>query len=88
MLTKLGLRPAGGNYRYIERYVGELGFSTVHFKGKGWSRGLRGISRPVRSLEELLQKGVHFQSHKLKKRLIAAGLPTHRGLNKKLARVV
>ena len=78
VLAKLDLRPAGGNYEYIERYIGELGFSTLHFKGKGWRRGLRGISGPVRPLEQILQKGVHVGSHKLKKRLIAAGLkPAH-----------
>lgn len=43
-------------------------------KGKGWNRGLRGTSRPHWSLEQILIPNSTYQSHKLKNRLIQAGL--------------
>jgi len=78
ILTKLKLRPAGGNYAQIKKYIAELHLSTSHLKGRGWSAGLKGIGRARIPLEEILVADKVFQSHKLKKRLFAAGLkPAH-----------
>ena len=78
VLSKLGLAEAGGNYSIVKRRIQRLGISTAHFNGQGWRKG---ISKPViiaRPLSDLLQRGTHFQSYKLKKRLFAEGLKTPR----------
>ena len=74
VLVKLKLRAAGGNYEQIKKYCLEYKVDVSHFKGKGWSSGLRGIGKPRIALEDILQKGTYFQSFKLKKRLFQVGL--------------
>ncbi len=74
VLTKLGLREAGGNYDQLKKYIVEQKLSTQHFKGRGWNRGLTGIGIERIPLKEILVKNSTFQSYKLKKRLLAAGL--------------
>lgn len=74
LLTKLGLREAGGNYKQIKHYLQLYGIDTVHFRGRAWNKGLTGCGQPSISLEKILIKGSHFQSFKLKKRLFQAGL--------------
>lgn len=74
VLEQLGLRPAGGNYDQLKRYISDLEIDTSHFRGRGWNAGLRGIGKPRKSLKEILIRESSFQSFKLKKRLFAAGL--------------
>jgi Zn finger protein HypA/HybF involved in hydrogenase expression len=74
VLNKLGLREAGGNYAQIKRYISEYKLNTEHFKGMGWSAGLKGIGKPLIPLEKILVKNSLFQSYKLKKRLFDAKL--------------
>ncbi len=74
VLAHLGLREAGGNYTQIRKYLDSWGIDTKHFKGKGWSLGLKNIGKPRLSLENILIAGSNFQSFKLKKRLFVAGL--------------
>lgn len=72
VILKLGLIPAGGNYKQIQKYLSFYGVNTSHFRVEGWSKGLRGIGKPRIALEDLLVKGSSFQSYKLKKRLFSA----------------
>lgn len=74
VLNKLGLREAGGNYSQVAKYFQIYGVDITHFKGKGWSKGLKGIGRPLLSLEQILVKNSYFQSYKLKRRLFIAGI--------------
>jgi hypothetical protein len=74
VLVLLKLRPTGGNYEQIKNYIKENSLNTSHFKGKGWNAGLKGIGKPRIPLNEILQKGTHSQSFKLKKRLFASGV--------------
>lgn len=74
VLSKIGLKEAGGNYEQVKKYIQEYQFDIKHFKGRGWNAGLKGIGKPKFSLEEILNKNSLFQSFKLKKRLFAAGL--------------
>lgn len=78
VLKLLKLKAAGGNYYQIKKYLKEYKINFSHFKGKGWSRGLKGIGIPRRSLKEILTKNSHFQSYKLKKRLFGAKLKSER----------
>ena len=74
VIKKLGLKPAGGNYFQLTKYISELKLNTRHFKGKGWSKGLKGTVIVRISLEKILVIDSSFQSYKLKKRLLAAGI--------------
>ena len=74
VLSKLGLREAGGNYEQVKKYISENQLDIKHFKGRGWNAGMHGIGRPHIALEKILIKGSYFQSYKLKQRLFTAGL--------------
>jgi hypothetical protein len=74
ILVKLHLKPAGGNYEQIKKYINELNLPISHLKGRGWSAGLVGVGRPRIPLDKILISDRPFQSYKLKKRLFAAGL--------------
>lgn len=74
VLTRLGLKEAGGNYEYCARYIQQYRLSTDHFTGRGWAKGRSVPRKPVYAIDDLLVKGSSFSSHKLKLRLFAAGL--------------
>jgi hypothetical protein len=74
VLSLIGLRVAGGNYKQIAKYLKFYKIDTSHFWGQAWNKGLKGIGRPIRKLDEILVKGSTFQTYQLKKRLFNAGL--------------
>lgn len=74
VIKSLKLKPAGGNYDQINKYIRLYKIKTNHFKGKGWNKGLKGIGKPFIPLERILVKNSDFQSYKLKKRLFQAKL--------------
>lgn len=74
VLLKLGLRPAGGNYAQIQKYIRLYHLPTSHFTGKAWNRGMRGIGKPRLALKQILQQNSQYQSYKLKRRLFSAKL--------------
>lgn len=74
VLTKLNLREAGGNYDQVKKYIKELGFSTAHFTGKAWNKGLTGFDKPKIPMDQILVVGSTYQSFKLKARLFKDGL--------------
>lgn len=79
VLNKLGLRPAGGNYTQIKKYIIKYKINNKHFKGQGWNSGLKGLLvKPRIPLEDILVKNNNFQSHKLKNRLFKSGLKLER----------
>ncbi len=76
VLVELGLKPAGGNYKYLGEKIRELGLETTHLKGKAWNKGLTLGSKYKTPIQELLVDNSSFQSFKLKRRLFAEGLKT------------
>ena len=72
-LSRLNLRPAGGNYAQLRKYIRESKLDTTHFTGQGWSRGQK-CPRPMRSLAEIMTEDSDYHSFGLKQRLFAAGL--------------
>lgn len=74
VLSLLGLKEAGGNYAQIKKYLHFYNIDTSHFKGMAWNKGLRGLGKPIWSLEQILVKNSTFQSYKLKQRLFSANL--------------
>ncbi len=73
VLILLGLRPTGGNYDQLAKYIKELNLNITHFKGKGWNKGLT-YFHPRQELKDLLVKGGTSQSYKLKLRLFRENL--------------
>lgn len=78
VIVKLGLVPAGGNYVQINTRIKQLKLSTKHFTGKGWKLNNHNPTVPAQRLSEILIRNSVYQSHKLKKRLIAEGLRSAR----------
>jgi hypothetical protein len=76
-LRRLGMRPAGGNFRTLRRYAEEVwGISTAHFDESG---DRRSGPRPTRlPLEQLLVEGRPTNRRRLKERLYAAGMKERR----------
>ncbi len=74
VLTKLGLKPRGGNYQQIAKYIRELGLSTAHLLGRGWKKGKTFPGSYHIPLEKILVKNSDYQSFKLKNRLFSANL--------------
>jgi hypothetical protein len=74
VIGKLGLRPAGGNYEQLRKYIKELGIDVAHFKGRAWNKGLTGIGIPRFTTAQVLTKDSYFQSYKVKQRLFKEGL--------------
>lgn len=84
--SKLGLKPAGGNYKTVQQKIIDFGIDTNHFTGRGWSKGKKfPVCGRGASLEVLLVSNSRYQSHKLKGRLIRSGVKENRceicGLN-------
>lgn len=78
VLRRLGLRPAGGNFRTIQQRCRDWGISTAHFDPAiGRNAALR-RANPLRSLEEVLVEGSSYDRASLKRRLYAAGLKVRR----------
>ena len=41
VLSRIGLVPAGGNYKTVHNRIERLGLDTSHFTGAGWNVGAR-----------------------------------------------
>lgn len=72
VLSKLGLKPCGGNYSTFRNLVAIHSLDVTHFTGQGHSKGK--ILGPKRPLEEYLNNKHSIQSYKLKNRLLREGL--------------
>jgi hypothetical protein len=75
-LRLLGMRPAGGNHKTIQKWAGRWGIPTDHFDaGAARARASRARGR---TLEEMLVRGSHCKRSLLKRRLYDAGLKQRR----------
>lgn len=68
VLSKLGLKEAGGNYQCIRLLIQKLGLDTSHFTGKGWLRNKTHNYRK-RNIQEILVYGKFENNNDLKPRL-------------------
>lgn len=73
---RLDIRPVGGNYKTIKKYINLYKIDISHFTGQGWNTGLR--YRPVNKItnisEILVENSTYTSTHSLKIRLIKEGL--------------
>lgn len=79
VLSKLGLREAGGNYKTIKSHVKTLGLDVSHFGSlhsrQGWRKGSTVPTTPRKPLVEILvENSTCTNTHKLKGRLLESGL--------------
>ena len=73
-LRRLGLRPAGGNFRSLQKFARSAGISWDHFDPMaGRIAALRAANRP-RALAEILVRGSSYNRGHLKRRLYTEGV--------------
>ena len=54
VIKLLGLKPTGGNYDQIKKYIKQSELSTSHFTGKVWNKGLKFPDRNYIELKEAI----------------------------------
>lgn len=81
VLSKLGLKEAGGNYSIIKRKIKEKELDISHFTGRGWNIGLTTKPNPPKSLNEILTVNSIYQSNKLRQRLLKENVLEHKCSN-------
>ncbi len=74
----LGMKPMGGNYRTIRKYIREMGLDISHFTGQGHARGKKGRAPNKIPLSEILTLGTSYSGSRLSKRLISEGIMERR----------
>lgn len=77
VLSKLGLKEAGGNYAVMKNRIKDMGLDTSHMTGQAHLKG-KTHTYNRRPIEELLVENSNYQSHKLKLRLLSEGLKQHK----------
>jgi len=88
VLTKLGLRPAGGNYTHIQKKLRQHNIDTSHFLGQGWNLG--NVPSNKLSWEDVLIYGRYNNkrredSWRLRRALIEMGRPYRCAICKTMA---
>lgn len=75
VITKLGLKPAGGNHTNIKATANRLGIDYSHFTGKLWSKGKTIEGAKETPYKDILVENSKYRSRRhLKKRLIRDGM--------------
>jgi hypothetical protein len=77
VLSKIGVKEAGGNYKVAKDKIKRLNLDTSHFTGMGWLKG-QTHKHTTKPIEYYLTEDSYHQSYKLKLRLIAEGIKQHR----------
>lgn len=79
VLSRIGLVPAGGNYKTVHARIKKLGLDTSHFTGAGWNVGprFRAFGRKAELQEILVENSTYAFTHGLKGRLVKEGLRPH-----------
>jgi len=75
-LAKLGLAQAGGNYAVMKERAKSLKLDVSHITGQAHLKG-KSHNFTRKPIEHYLKPNTHYQSHRLRKRLLREGLKTH-----------
>ncbi|SES81878.1 HNH endonuclease signature motif containing protein [Hymenobacter actinosclerus] len=80
VLSRIGLVPAGGNYKTVHARVARLGLDTSHWTGAAWNQGerFRAFGTPFCWDDILVENSTYASTFRLRKRLIEYGLKEHR----------
>ena len=74
VMLELNLKPSGGNYKQIQKYIYISIINIDHFTGKLWSKGKKIPFKPKIPLTKIITENSTFLSYKLKNRLFREGL--------------
>jgi len=77
VLSKIGVKEAGGNYKVAKDKIKKLNLDTSHFTGMSWLKG-QTHKHTTKPIEYYLTEDSYHQSYKLKLRLIAEGIKQHK----------
>ena len=79
VIVRLGLIPAGGNYKTVQTRIARLQLDTSHFTGQGWNSGLRyrkfGKRKPLTDI--LVEHSPYKFTHGLRNRLLKEAVKEH-----------
>ena len=79
VLTALGLKTSGGNYKLFYRRIQLLGLDTSHFTGQGHLKGKTHTWSVRKETAEILKENSSYTNfHHIKKRLVEEGLITYK----------
>ncbi len=67
-LIKLNLKPYGGNYRILNRYIEMFKLDTSHFLGQGWNKN--NSPADIKPIEKCFNNEIPITSYKLKNRIL------------------
>lgn len=74
ILVYIGLKPAGGNYELVKKYLNKLGFKNLNYNGAGqsWRKGSKIPIIPAKPLKEILvENSTYTNTNSLRKRLLS-----------------
>ncbi len=76
VLGRIGLVPAGGNYKTVHSRIAKLGLDTSHFTGAAWNQGARFImlGQAFSWDNILVENSTYTSTTRLRNRLITHGL--------------
>lgn len=75
VLSDLGIVPAGGNYKTIQKKIQEFNIDTSHFLGQGYLRGKsHSFSKKIPLSEILVENSSYTSTSHLKNRLLKDNL--------------
>jgi len=77
VLSKIGVKEAGGNYKVAKEKIKRLNLDISHFTGMSWLKG-QTHKHTTKPIEYYLTEDSYHQSYKLKLRLIAEGIKLHK----------
>ena len=67
-LIKLNLKPYGGNYRILNRYIEMFKLDTSHFLGQCWNKN--NSPADIKPIEKYFNNEIPITSYKLKNRIL------------------
>ena len=72
VLSRIGLVPAGGNYKTVHARIAKLELDTSHFTGAAWNQGTRSriLGQPFSWEGILIENSLYTSSSRLRNRLI------------------
>ncbi len=79
VLARIGLVPAGGNYKTVHARTKQLGLDTSHWTGAAWNQGARykAFGRKATLEEILVENSPYAFTHGLRGRLLKEGWRQH-----------
>lgn len=75
-LLKMNLKPCGGNYAVLDKYLCLYKIDTSHFLGQGWN--VNNSPADIKPIEKYFNNEIPITSYKLKNRILRDGIKPYR----------